>query len=136
MHLISLRSVKLILLSVFTISILSALYGVSNAQTVNTSIVTKYPGFTKYTLILTNDTLVQGNVDSVFKGFIPISMAYDPENGYLYVANLEGHDVYVISTENYHVVSVIPVGKNPDYVLYDPQNGYIYVSMGISFIAR
>ena len=43
-------------------------------------------------------------------------MAYDPENGYLYVANLEGHDVYVISTENYHVVSVIPVGRNPDYV--------------------
>ncbi|MFP3260733.1 MAG: hypothetical protein RXQ22_07615 [Sulfolobus sp.] len=44
MHLISSRSVKLILLSVFTISILSALYGVSTAQTVNTSIVTRYQG--------------------------------------------------------------------------------------------
>ena len=127
MHLISSRSVKLILLSVFTISILSALHGVSTAQTVNTSIVSKYPGFTQYTLILTNDTLVQGNVKSIFQGYAPDTILYDPQNGYIYVGDAYSNMISVINPMNRSVVGIIKIQAGPSSMAYDPENGYLFV---------
>ena len=127
MHLFSSRSVKLILLSALTISILSALYGVSTAQTVNTSIVTKYPGFTKYTLILTNDTLVQGNVESAFQGYGPDTILYDPQNGYIYVGEENSNMISVINPMNRSVVAIIKIHAGPSSMAYDPENGYLFV---------
>jgi YVTN family beta-propeller protein len=112
---------------VLTISILSALYGVSTAQTVNTSIVTKYPGFTKYTLILTNDTLVQGNVYSVFQGYGPDTILYDPQNGYIYVGDANSHMISVINPMNRSVVAIIKIQAGPSSMAYDPENGYLFV---------
>jgi YVTN family beta-propeller protein len=115
------------LLSVFIISILSALYGVSTAQTVNTSLVTKYPGFTVYTLILANDTLVQGNVDSFFQGYVPDTILYNPQNGYIYVGDAYSQMISVINPMNRSVVAIIKIQASPSSMAYDPENGYLFV---------
>ena len=53
-------------------------------------------------------------------------IAYNPSNGYMYVTNLNGGTVNVISGAT--VVATIPVGSNPYGIAYNPTNGYMYVS--------
>lgn len=57
------------------------------------------------------------------------AIAYDPANGFLYVADFtnEGH-VDVISPSNGTVVANVSVGSVPDGVAYDTVNGCMYVS--------
>lgn len=62
---------------------------------------------------------------------IPLSgtaagMAFDPNNGNLYVAH--GGALSVISGTNNSVTANVPVGSNPVGVTYDPSNGDLYVT--------
>jgi len=85
-------------------------------------------GYVKYTLILANNTLVNGNF--VNTGYVinpfPWGIAYDPSNGYIYVADWGWSIVSVINGKT--VIATIPVGLEPEGVAYDPSNGYIYVT--------
>ena len=67
------------------------------------------------------------------------SIAFEPNNGYLYVANdlLETTDdndtVSVIDTKNNNtLVTEIPIGGYPDGIAIDPDNGYLYVSNSVN----
>src|SRR5439155_22750614 len=54
------------------------------------------------------------------------ALAYDSENGYVYVTNSDSQTVSVISGTV--VVATVPVGDGPSGVAYDSGNGYVYVS--------
>jgi len=59
-------------------------------------------------------------------GTWPVGVAYDPSNGYIYVADSGSNTVSVIDGTT--VIATIPVGIEPAGVAYDPSNGYIYVT--------
>ncbi len=62
-------------------------------------------------------------------GSRPSGMAFDPSNGYLYVANSGSNTVSVINTATNTVVgSPITVGTSPSCVAFDSANGEIYVT--------
>ena len=90
-------------------------------------------GCVKYTLVLYNNMLLPGNAVIKSNQTVPEGMAYDPQNGYIYVASCTtpGY-VYVINSQNNEVVTKIRVGDEPYGVVYDPQNGYIYVTNAVS----
>jgi YVTN family beta-propeller protein len=59
----------------------------------------------------------------------PCSMAYNPNNGYLYVTNREtSGTVTVISTTTNMTVTVLGIGDRPTGIVYNPKDGYIYVA--------
>ena len=63
-------------------------------------------------------------------GPYPEGIAYDPSNGYIYVANDGSNTVSVINGTT--VIATITVGQWPTGVAYDPSNGYIYVANDVS----
>ncbi|NDB47398.1 MAG: YncE family protein [Nitrososphaeria archaeon] len=60
-------------------------------------------------------------------GGAPRGMAFDPNNGNIYVANSGSNTVSVISSSTNTVVATIPVGSFPVDVTFNPTNGYLYV---------
>jgi len=88
-------------------------------------------GYVKYTLDLLNNSLINGNfVNSLNtnNNINPEGIAYDPSNGYIYVANYGTNTVSVINGANNSVIANINVGYEPMGIAYDPSNGYIYVA--------
>ena len=89
-------------------------------------------GYVKYTLVLSNNTLIKGNF--LAKGIdaapyaIADAVAYDPSNGYVYVTNWFSNNVYVINGTTNSVIKTVSVGSGPLGVAYDPSNGYVYVT--------
>ncbi|MFP3265553.1 MAG: YncE family protein, partial [Acidilobus sp.] len=83
-------------------------------------------GYVKYTLDLINNTLINGNFVNTGNAMEPWGIAYDPSNGYIYVANNGSGTVSVINGTT--VIATIRVGQGPTGVAYDPSNGYIYVT--------
>jgi YVTN family beta-propeller protein len=69
-------------------------------------------------------------IPSVKAGSYPTSAAFDPENGYVYVANYLSSTVTVINDTT--VVGSVNVGMGPNSTTYDPVNGYVYVANSIS----
>jgi YVTN family beta-propeller protein len=61
-------------------------------------------------------------------GTYPISLAFDPANGDIYVANYMSNNVTVISSSSNSVVATIAVGMFPTAVAFDPNNDEIYVA--------
>jgi YVTN family beta-propeller protein len=65
---------------------------------------------------------------------VPTGIAYDSENGDLYVTNDDPNgvttasNVSVYSTETDLLVGSIPVGVSPSGIAYDPANGDLYVA--------
>jgi YVTN family beta-propeller protein len=59
-------------------------------------------------------------------GSNPEGVAYDPSNGYIYVADCGSDTVSVIDGTT--VIANIHVGPGPWGIAYDPSNGYIYVA--------
>jgi len=64
-----------------------------------------------------------------------VGVAYDPSNGYVYVANYGSNNVSVINGSTNKVIASIGVGVAsfdvgvwPWGVAYDPSNGYVYVT--------
>ena len=67
-------------------------------------------GYVKYTLVLLNNTLVNGNfVNNAGNGIGPSGVAYDSSNGYLYVTNLNSNSVSVINGASNTVIYTIAV---------------------------
>jgi YVTN family beta-propeller protein len=58
----------------------------------------------------------------------PTGLAYDPENGYLYVADGSADNVSVLNASNGTLVATIPVGPEPFALAVDPTAGLVYVS--------
>ena len=94
-----------------------------------------------YTLALSNGSLLNGNVASIFSRLSPYVAAYDPTNQYLYVVNSLPNElvsnsgpgsVTVISSATDKVVQNITVGYFPTSIEYDPANQYMYVANSIS----
>jgi len=83
-------------------------------------------GYVKYTLYLINNTLINGNFVNTSNDMNPYGIAYDPSNGYLYVADSGSYTVSVINGAT--VIANITVGSKPAGVAYDPSNGYLYVA--------
>ena len=83
--------------------------------------------YVKYTLVLTNDTLIKGNFLST-NGLRPGHAAFDPFNGYVYVTNMGSGIVSVINGITSTVITNIPVGSYPDGLAFDSSNGYVYVA--------
>ncbi len=74
-------------------------------------------------LLIINGT----NYTSIIKvGRLPYGIAFDPANGYVYVANYISNTTYVISGSS--IIANISTGYAPFSVLYDPTNGYVYVA--------
>ena len=86
------------------------------------------PGYVKYTLVLSNNSLINGNFVNIVNGIWPVGVAYDSSNGYLYVTNSFSDSVSVINGANNTVIGNITVGSWPSGVVYDPSNGYLYVT--------
>ncbi|MCL5068076.1 MAG: YncE family protein, partial [Thaumarchaeota archaeon] len=61
-------------------------------------------------------------------GGVPVDIAYDGANGYLYTANIASNTVSVVDPATNTVIKNITVGSNPIRVAYDPANKEIYVS--------
>jgi len=74
---------------------------------------------------VTNGTTVIANI-TVGKG--PTGIAYNPSNGYIYVANSFSGTVSVIDGATNKVIANITVGVGPRGIAYNPSNGYIYVT--------
>jgi YVTN family beta-propeller protein len=55
-------------------------------------------GYVKYTLDLIHNTLIDGNVVNIGNSREPLGIAYNPSNGYIYVANYFSGTVSIIST--------------------------------------
>jgi flagellar basal body-associated protein FliL len=53
-------------------------------------------GYVKYTIVLFNNSLMNGNFVNTGNGLSPIGIAYDPSNGYVYVANGGSNNVLVV----------------------------------------
>jgi len=89
-------------------------------------------GFVKYTIVLSNNTLINGNfINGQFantsNGQIPFGVAFGSANGYIYITNMVSK-VWVINGATNKVIANISVGKHPQEVAFDPSNGYIYVA--------
>ena len=87
--------------------------------------------YSEETLVLLNGTIIQGNFANTNSTIRPWAVAYDPSNGYVYVANYGLNDVYVINSSN-SIIAKIGVGINPDSIVYDAFNHDIYVSNFVS----
>ncbi len=78
--------------------------------------------------------VVAGPIDHVVDPKIPVgpdpySVAYDPANGYLYVANKGSSNLTVIDgATNQVVIASISVTNEPYALAYDPQNNEIFVA--------
>ncbi|MGC9074068.1 MAG: YncE family protein, partial [Caldisericum sp.] len=85
------------------------------------------PGYVKYTLVLSNNSLINGNFVTL-QGLYPIGAAFDSFNGYVYVTNALSDSVSVINGATNTVIANIPVGSNPRGTAFDSSNGYVYVT--------
>ena len=62
---------------------------------------------------------------------LPQRIAFEPTQGYLYVAGLNSSKVSVIDTRhNNTLLRNILIGVNPSGIAFDPEKGYLYASTG------
>ena len=85
-------------------------------------------GYVKYTLDLLNNSLIHGNFTDTGNGVVPYSIAYDPSNGYLYVANVFSENITVINSLTNKVLGGINIRDLSTSIAYDSSNGHLYVA--------
>jgi YVTN family beta-propeller protein len=61
-------------------------------------------------------------------GNSPNGIAFNPNNGDMYVTNEVSDTVSVIDGTTNTVIGTIPVGDLPDGIAFNPNNGYVYVT--------
>ena len=83
-----------------------------------------------YTLVLSNNTLINGNVIGKVNGAAPFDVTYDANNRYVYVAVQKGpsYNVSVINGTTNKVIENTTVGMRPLGISVDSNNGYVYVT--------
>ncbi len=69
-----------------------------------------------------------GVIAQITVGSTPTSVAYDNQNGDMYVANSGANTLSVISGVTNSVVATVPMGTTPEEVGYDSTNGDVYVA--------
>ncbi|MHB1709121.1 MAG: YncE family protein [Thermoplasmataceae archaeon] len=99
----------------FTPSIQSSGISMSNA------------GYIKSTLVLGNDTLINGSF-SPQNSIGPYGEAFDSENGYIYITEFQSGTVSVFDPNLGKVIDNISVGIDPYGIAYDQVNELIYVA--------
>ena len=67
-------------------------------------------------------------IASIHVGAFPQNLAFNSDNGYMYVTNELSNTVSVIDGSTNTVIKTIDVGRNPFGVAFDAHNGYIYVT--------
>ena len=63
-------------------------------------------------------------------GYQPVAVAFDPDNGYVYVLNVVTNNLTVIDGATEHPIGSIVAGPNGSVswnLVYDPVNGYLYI---------
>jgi YVTN family beta-propeller protein len=87
------------------------------------------------TIALFFSTLVNiANADSTIAtitvGTGPYGAVFDPDNGYIYTANVASNSVTAIDGSTNKVVATItkPAGQSPRELAFNSDNGYIYVA--------
>ncbi|MGC9167228.1 MAG: hypothetical protein ACP5GR_06280, partial [Thermoplasmata archaeon] len=65
------------------------------------------PGYVKYTLVLSNNSLINGNFVNTSQGLYPFAAAFDSSNGYVYVTNRGSDSVSVINGATNKVIANI-----------------------------
>ncbi|BDC17568.1 YncE family protein [Acidianus sp. HS-5] len=119
---------NLIILVTLLVSITTpAILFIGHADT-TTSNGQSIAGYVKYTLLLYDNVLIDGNYNGTYLGIGPSGIAYDPNNGYFYVADSASCNVSVIDPVNNSVLDTIRVGFGPYGVVYEPYVKYIYVT--------
>ena len=73
-------------------------------------------------------SLADSVTSTVTVGIQPEGIAFDPTNGYLYVANFGSGTVSVIDGSTNTVVTTVTVGNGPVWSAIDPTNGCLYVA--------
>ncbi len=68
-------------------------------------------------------------------GSEPHGVAFDPANGYVYIANFGSDTVSVLDGSSDKIVESVPVGLNPVALAVDSSNGDVYVANGASAYA-
>jgi YVTN family beta-propeller protein len=96
--------------------------------------------YTEQTLVLFNNTLINGNFVSAGNGVGPIGVAYDTADNTVYVANggyysalvyyyvYVRNDVWVVSGSTNQVIATVNVGFGPSGAAYDSANNTVYVT--------
>ena len=75
-----------------------------------------------------NGTALQSTISV---GQNPVACAFDPENGYIYVTNLNSSNVSVIGGSSGTILATVTAGgsEGPLAIGYDAQNGWMYTAM-------
>ena len=84
-------------------------------------------GYVQSTLILLNNSLINGNFNST-NSLDPAGVVADPLNGFVYVTDTGGDSVSIINGSTNQIIGLIPVGNYPLQIAFDSSNGYIYVT--------
>jgi len=66
-------------------------------------------------------------IETIPVGDGPRELAYNLDNGYMYVVNIDSDTISVID-ENNEVVESITVGDNPQFIAHNGENGIMYVT--------
>jgi YVTN family beta-propeller protein len=61
-------------------------------------------------------------------GSAPFGIAFNPNNGNMYMTNFNSDSVSVINPSTNTVISTIPVGSAPFGIAFNPNNGNMYVT--------
>src|SRR5271170_2003021 len=80
------------------------------------------------TLVLFNNSLIQGDYDSVSSS-LPSLEVFDPTSNELFVEGFYSGVIDVVSTELNEVVATISTGAYPNTLAYDSQNNNIYFGL-------
>ena len=89
-------------------------------------------GYVRYTLILNNNSLVNGNVQNGENGINPIGVVFDPLNGYIYFVGRSSNSLIAVNGTTNRIVDTISVGQEPQNAAFDPINGFVYVTNQLS----
>ena len=106
------------------------IYGVNSNPFVSNNNNPSSAGYVKYTLVLSNNTLFNGNMPNISNGNVsvgPTYLVYDPSNGYVYLTDSVNDSVMVINPEINHVIKNIAVGSEPKGITLDPKTNELYV---------
>jgi uncharacterized repeat protein (TIGR02543 family) len=112
-----------------TITALLSWFGSGPAPTASdVSITTNAPGGTLGATSCGTPVAANSVIATVPVGTRPVGIAYDPNNGNVYVANGTAASVSVVSGSTNTVVATIPVGVGPRAITFDPSNSDLYVA--------
>ncbi|HEY7080890.1 MAG TPA: YncE family protein, partial [Nitrososphaeraceae archaeon] len=67
-------------------------------------------------------------IKTIAVGNGPVGIAFNPNNGDMYVTNFGSNTVSVIDTTTNTVVATITVGSAPQFIAFNPNNGHMYVT--------